>query len=88
MGEVPALALGVSDCGPIRLWLDDDLVDRAPTAGWVQVTTAWEANALLGSGRVVELSLGHDLGDDEKDGTGMSVVRWLEESACGRRIDL
>ena len=88
VGEVAALVVGVSAWGPIRLWLDDDLVDRAPPSGWVQVTTAWEANALLGSGRVVGLSLDHDLGGDEEHGTGMTVVNWLDEAARGRGMDL
>jgi len=88
VGEVAALAVGVSARGPIRLWLDDDLVDRAPGPGWLQVTTAWEANALLGSGRVVALSLDHDLGGDDEHGTGMNVIDWLDESARGRGVDL
>lgn len=63
----------------IRLWLDDDLVDRAAPQDWVHVTTAWEAIELLETRTVVELSLDHDLGDDERFGRGIDVVDWLAE---------
>lgn len=42
-----------------------------------------EAIALLESGAVEELSLDHDLGDDER-GTGYDVVLWLEEAVALR----
>jgi hypothetical protein len=64
---------------PVRLWLDDDLVDRPAPKGWVHVTTAWEAIELLAAGAVVELSLDHDLGDDKLCGRGIDVVDWLAE---------
>lgn len=38
-----------------------------------------EAITLLETGRVEELSLDHDLGDDER-GTGYDVVVWIEEA--------
>jgi len=63
----------------LRVWLDDNLIDRAAPDGWVHVTKAQEATALLDTGTVVELSLDHDLGDDEEHGTGMTVVRWIAE---------
>jgi hypothetical protein len=63
----------------IRLWLDDDVVDRAAPQGWVHVTTAKEVIALLDKETVVELSLDHDLGDDERFGRGIDVVDWLAE---------
>ena len=65
--------------GDLRVWLDDDLVDRAAPEGWVHVTTAAEATALLDTGRVVELSLDHDLGDDELHGRGVDVVDFIAE---------
>jgi 5'-deoxynucleotidase YfbR-like HD superfamily hydrolase len=79
-------AIGVPDAGDLRVWLDDDLVDRQPDAGWVHVTSAWEATALLGTGRVVELSLDHDLGEPHSEqaarvGTGDDVVAWLQRRA-------
>jgi len=46
---------------------------------WTHVVTAWEAIELLDTGRVVELSLDHDLGDDERHGTGSTVVDWIAE---------
>ena len=42
-----------------------------------------EAIALLESGAVEELSLDHDLGDDER-GTGYDVVLWIEEAVALR----
>jgi hypothetical protein len=69
----------MTNSDPIRVWLDDDLVDRKAPQGWVQVTTAADAIALLDTGRVVALSLDHDLGDDERFGRGIDVVNWLGE---------
>lgn len=43
--------------------------------------------ALLDSGRVVELSLDHDLGDDER-GTGYDVILWLEKAVVVRGFSL
>lgn len=63
----------------VRLWLDDDLVDRRAPDGWVHATTVGEAIELLASGRVVELSLDHDLGGDEQYGRGIDVIDWLAE---------
>lgn len=63
----------------IRLWLDDDLVDRAAPDGWTHVTTAHAAIDLLDHGDVIELSLDHDLGDDEGYGRGIDVVDYLAE---------
>ncbi|MGA2320292.1 MAG: hypothetical protein ABSG95_06060 [Solirubrobacteraceae bacterium] len=40
----------------IRVWLDDDLVDRAAPVGWVHVTTSQEAIDLLDTGNVVEVT--------------------------------
>ena len=42
-----------------------------------------EAIALLESGAVEELSLDHDLGDDER-GTGYDVVLWIEKAVALR----
>ena len=65
--------------GDLRVWLDDDFEDRAAPEGWVHVDTVAEAIALLDCGRVVELSLDHDLGDDEGRGRGPEVLDWLAE---------
>jgi hypothetical protein len=68
----------ISADGPLRLFVDDDFEHRRPRDGdWVRVGTAGEAIALLETGRVVALSLDHDLGDDEA-GTGYDIVLHLE----------
>ena len=40
-----------------------------------------EAIDLLKTGQVTEISLDHDLGDDER-GTGYDVVLWIEEAVA------
>jgi hypothetical protein len=65
--------------GELRVWLDDDLEDRAAPEGWIHVATAWDAIDLLRTGQVVELSLDHDLGDDARNGRGTDVVDFLAE---------
>ena len=64
----------------MKIYLDDE---RIAPAGWVQVRWPGEAIELLKTGNVIELSLDHDLGDDER-GTGYDVLLWLEEQVvCG-----
>ena len=72
----------------LRVWLDDDLVDRAAPQGWVHVATADQAIRFLATGKVVELSLDHDLGDDERFGRGVDVVDFLieQQEVRGRRL--
>jgi hypothetical protein len=64
----------------MRVFLDDE---RTTPEGWVRVYWPDEAIALLESGAVKELSLDHDLGDDER-GTGYDVVLWIEEAVALR----
>jgi len=64
----------------MRVFLDDE---RPTPEGWVRVYWPDEAIKLLESGRVVELSLDHDLGDDER-GTGYDVILWVEEEVALR----
>jgi hypothetical protein len=64
----------------MRVFLDDE---RATPDGWVRVYWPEEAIALLETGKVEELSLDHDLGDDER-GTGYDVVLWIEEAVALR----
>lgn len=64
----------------MRVFLDDE---RATPDGWVRVHWPAEAIALLAAGAVTELSLDHDLGDDER-GTGYDVVLWIEEAVATR----
>lgn len=65
--------------GELRVWLDDLLDDRAAPPGWVDVTTAHAAIALIDRGDVIELSLDHDLGDDDLAGKGVHVVDHIAE---------
>jgi len=62
-----------------RVWLDDDFVDRAAPEGWLHVAAVADVIRLLDTGNVVELSLDHDLGDDERFGRGIEVIDWLAE---------
>ena len=59
----------------MKVYLDDE---RATPDGWTRVYWPNEAVELLKSGQVTEISLDHDLGDDER-GTGYDVVLWIEE---------
>ena len=59
----------------MRIYLDDE---RIAPAGWLQVRWPDEVIELLKTGNVTELSLDHDLGDDER-GTGYDVLSWVEE---------
>lgn len=64
----------------MRVFLDDE---RTTPNGWVRVYWPNEAIKLLETGMVAELSLDHDLGDDER-GTGYDVVLWIEEAVALR----
>lgn len=59
----------------MKVYLDDE---RTAPEGWVQARWPDEVIAMLQSGNVTELSLDHDLGNDER-GTGYDVLVWLEE---------
>lgn len=60
----------------MKLFLDDE---RTPPDGWTLVRWPDEVIELLELGGVDELSLDHDLGDDQR-GTGYDVLKWLEEA--------
>ena len=60
----------------MKVYLDDE---RKTPDGWVRVYWPDEAIELLETGNVAEISLDHDLGDDEH-GTGYDVVLWIEEA--------
>ena len=64
----------------MRVFLDDE---RATPDGWVRVYWPDEAIALLEGSQVTEISLDHDLGDDER-GTGYDVILWIEEAVVLR----
>jgi len=78
----------LSGDGPLRVFLDDDFEHRHPRAdNWIHVSTAQEAISLLETGRVVALSLDHDLGAPEA-GTGYDVVLHLEDRLGIDGVDL
>jgi len=83
-----ALGRVIPDEGDLRVWLDDDLVDRTAPERWVHLVTAREVCFLLLTGRVVELSLDHDLMDDVRFGRGSHVIDFLDDQAgrCGRSL--
>lgn len=60
----------------MKVYLDDE---RTTPAGWHRVYWPKEAIELLKTGKVTDISLDHDLGDDEH-GTGYDVVLWIEEA--------
>ena len=62
----------------MKVYLDDE---RETPEGWVRVYWPDEAIKLLKAGEVTEISLDHDLGDDER-GTGYDVVLWIEEAVA------
>ena len=62
----------------MKVYLDDG---REAPEGWVRVRWPEEAIELLKTGQVTDLSLDHDLGDDER-GTGYDVVLWIEEAVA------
>lgn len=59
----------------MKVFLDDV---RVTPDGWVRTYWPDEVIALLQTGEVTDLSLDHDLGDDER-GTGYTALVWLEE---------
>jgi len=61
-----------------KVFLDDE---RATPEGWVRAYWPEEVIALLETASVAEISLDHDLGDDEH-GTGYTVLLWLEEQVA------
>lgn len=59
----------------MKVYLDDE---RETPEGWIRVYWPDEAIELLRSGKIAEISLDHDLGDDDR-GTGYDVILWIEE---------
>ena len=66
----------------MKLWLDD--LRPAPDDSWLRCTNAFTAIRFL-SGQmpkqevIVEVSLDHDLGNEQENGTGYNVISWIEE---------
>ena len=60
----------------MKIYLDDER--KAPT-GWKLVKTPKEAIKYLKTNKVTDISLDHDLGDDDGIGTGYDVILWIEK---------
>ncbi|NBF05920.1 hypothetical protein GV819_26865 [Pseudomonas sp. Fl5BN2] len=62
----------------MKIYLDDE---RQTPQGWVRTYWPDEVIELLQAGGVEEVSLDHDLGDDQR-GTGYDVILWIEEAVA------
>ena len=62
----------------MKVYLDDE---RPVPNSWTLVRCPEEAIELLKTGQVTEISLDHDLGDDDH-GTGYDVILWIEEAVA------
>lgn len=60
----------------IKVFLDDV---RPTPDGWVRAYWPDDVITMLITGDVGEISLDHDLGDDDR-GTGYDVLKWLEQA--------
>jgi hypothetical protein len=67
----------------MKIYLDDE---RETPEGWLRVYWPEEAIELLKTGKVKEISLDHDLGDDNR-GTGYDVVLWIEEAVITKAFN-
>ena len=67
----------------MKIWLDD--LRREPD-GWERTFNARTTIRLLKTGDVEEISLDHDLGNEEIVGTGYDVVKFLEREAFHGRF--
>jgi hypothetical protein len=67
----------------VRVYLDDE---RPTPEGWVRAFWPDEVIALLERGGVSEVSLDHDLGDDDR-GTGYDVLLWIEQAVALRGFE-
>lgn len=63
----------------INLWLDDL---RPAPEGWLHVKTVDQAKYFLRRGQVRQMSLDHDLGEEE---TGYDLLVWLEREIAKDR---
>ncbi len=66
----------------MKLYLDDE---RKTPVGWVRVFWPEEAIAWLKTEMVTEISLDHDLGDDDR-GTGYDVILWIENEVMTNNL--
>lgn len=66
----------------MKLYLDDE---RKTPVGWVRVFWPDEAIVWLETETVTEISLDHDLGDDDR-GTGYDVILWIENEVMTNKF--
>ena len=78
--ELPCFDPPAGSLHMMKVFLDDE---RIAPVGWTPVRWPDEAIALLEQGDVDEISLDHDLGDDQR-GTGYDVILWIEEAVALR----
>lgn len=74
---------GCGTLSSVKVFLDDE---RAAPPGWTAARWPDEVIELLRTGDVTDISLDHDLGDDER-GTGYDVILWIEEAVATRGFD-
>lgn len=60
----------------MKIWLDDER--EPPDITWLWVKIPRYVNYLLNLADVSEISLDHDLGDDDGIGTGYDVLKFIE----------
>lgn len=60
----------------MKLWVDDE---RPAPRGWRRARTVAQALKLLDTGKISEISLDHDLGENER--TGYFLAALIEERA-------
>lgn len=63
----------------MNVFLDDE---RPTPDGWIRTFTPIQTIQLLETNEVNTLSLDHDLGDDDKIGTGYDVLNWIEQQVA------
>ncbi|WP_019938420.1 cyclic-phosphate processing receiver domain-containing protein [Bordetella sp. FB-8] len=66
----------------MKVFLDDE---RQAPEGWVSARWREETIALFETGTVTQISLDHDLGDDER-GTSYDMLLWIEDAVFMRKF--
>ena len=65
----------------MKVYLDDE---RTPPEGWELVKTVPELIKLMSQETIEQLSLDHDLGEDQL--TGYDFLKWLEAQVFFKRV--
>lgn len=68
----------------MKVWLDDER--PCPHDYNLHIKTADEAIELLKTGKVIKISLDHDLGTDDLNNTGYKVAKFIEEGAFKKEL--